>query len=89
LYESLALAVLTLILWRRRDRLGPPGTIFGLYLAAAGVIRFLVEAVRTNPPSTAGLTEAQWTSLVLVAAAGVWLAQRHRPTRAPRQVRFR
>jgi phosphatidylglycerol---prolipoprotein diacylglyceryl transferase len=89
LYESLALAVLALVLWRRRDRIGPPGAIFGLYVMAAGVIRFLVEAVRTNPPVAAGLTEAQWTSLAVVAAAGVWLA-RHRPrARETSQTQFR
>jgi phosphatidylglycerol---prolipoprotein diacylglyceryl transferase len=71
LYEGIALAALFVILWRERTRLVPAGTTFAVYLIAAGMIRFVVELVRTNAPLALGLTEAQWMS---VAAVGVGLA---------------
>jgi len=62
-------------------RVGPTGAIFAIYLLVAGIIRFLVECVRTNPALALGMTEAQWTSAALVVGAAVWLAVKRR--RAP------
>jgi phosphatidylglycerol:prolipoprotein diacylglycerol transferase len=72
IYESLAMGLIALALWRLRDRLRP-GVLFALYLAAAGIERFAVEFVRRNDQVLAGLTAAQLESLVLVAAGIAWL----------------
>jgi phosphatidylglycerol:prolipoprotein diacylglycerol transferase len=75
LYEAAASVLIFALLWRLRARLGPAGAIFALYLVLAGTERFLLEFIRTNRPVLLGLTEAQWTSLVLVAAGASWLAR--------------
>jgi phosphatidylglycerol:prolipoprotein diacylglycerol transferase len=82
LYELTALLAIAALLWRLRSRLRPDGAVFFAYLALAGVARFAVEMVRTNPAVALGLSEAQWTSLALVAVAAVWLFRR--ATTAPR-----
>lgn len=84
LYEGAALVLLAIVLWRLRRRDRPNGTIFAIYLVLAGVIRFLVELVRTNPPVALGLTEAQWTSLAVAGLAGAWLAAARRSLGVPR-----
>ena len=73
LYEMGALlAIFALLLWLR-SRIAPAGAVFAIYLLAIGVTRALVETVRTNSPILLGLTEAQWTSMVLAAGAAPWL----------------
>ncbi len=72
IYETLAMAVVALVLWRLRDRLRP-GLLFAIYLVAAGVERFLVEFVRRNEDVALGLTQAQLLSVVMVLAGVVWL----------------
>jgi len=73
LYELVALLVIFVLLRHLRARIEPAGAVFASYLALAGAARFAVEFVRTNPPVLLGLTEAQWTSLALCAAAGLWI----------------
>ena len=73
IYESLAMGLIALALWRLRDRFRP-GVLFALYLAAAGIERFAVEFVRRNDPVLAGLTAAQLESLLLVVVGIAWLA---------------
>ena len=72
IYESLAMGLVALVLWRLRDTFRP-GTLFALYLLLAGVERFLVEFVRRNEAVAIGLTTAQLFSLALVAAGLVAL----------------
>jgi phosphatidylglycerol:prolipoprotein diacylglycerol transferase len=74
IYESLAMGVVALVLWRLRDR-WRPGTLFALYLVLAGVERLLVELIRRNEAVLAGLTTAQLISVVLIVAGGAWLAR--------------
>jgi phosphatidylglycerol:prolipoprotein diacylglycerol transferase len=76
LYEAIALLGIFVLLLQLRSRL-MPGALFALYLVLSGLTRLLVEFVRTNPPLLLGLTEAQWTSMVLSGAAALWL-WRHR-----------
>lgn len=76
LYEMTALLILTALLWRIRRRVTPDGALFFLYLGSAGVIRFAIEFVRTNSPIALGLTEAQWTSVVLVGISILWWRRR-------------
>jgi phosphatidylglycerol:prolipoprotein diacylglycerol transferase len=73
IYETVAMGLAALVLWRLRDRLRP-GVLFALYLVFSGLERFLVEFVRRNDRVVAGLTAPQIESLVLFAAGAVWLA---------------
>ena len=65
-YETLAMGIAAIVLWRLRDRFAP-GVLFGIYLIIAGVERFLIEFIRRNDEVVAGLTQAQLISLVLLA----------------------
>jgi phosphatidylglycerol:prolipoprotein diacylglycerol transferase len=73
IYETLAMGLVALLLWRWRDRFRP-GILFALYLVFAGLERFLVEFVRRNNDVLAGLTGPQLESLALLGAGLVWLA---------------
>jgi prolipoprotein diacylglyceryltransferase len=53
-------------LLRLRGRVGTPGALLTLYLAAYAGFRFLVEFTRANQPLGLGLTGSQW--FVLAAA---------------------
>ena len=72
IYESLAMGLVALVLWRLRDRL-PSGALFALYLVLAGLERLLVEFVRRNDEVAAGLTLAQLVSVAMIAAGAAWL----------------
>ena len=84
IYETLAMGLVALLLWRLRDRL-TNGLLFALYLLLAGTERFLVEFIRRNDDVALGLTQAQLTSVVMMIVGGVWLllAYRHAPRPAP------
>ncbi|HEX2084531.1 MAG TPA: prolipoprotein diacylglyceryl transferase [Solirubrobacteraceae bacterium] len=72
LYEAVSMGLVALVLWRLRDSLRP-GALFAIYLVAGGVERFLVEFVRRNEATIAGLTTAQVISLAMVVAGAAWL----------------
>ena len=72
IYETLTMGLAALLLWRLRDALRP-GALFALYLVIAGLERFLVEFIRRNEAVLLGLTEAQLTSLLMLAGGAVWL----------------
>ena len=76
-YETLAMGLATLVLWRLRDRVAP-GVLFGLYLIFAGGERFLVEFIRRNDSVVAGLTLAQLLSLAMLTGGAAMLASRRR-----------
>jgi phosphatidylglycerol---prolipoprotein diacylglyceryl transferase len=65
-YETVAMGLVAVILWRLRDRFAP-GILFGLYLILAGLERFLIELIRRNDSVVAGLTLAQLVSIAMVA----------------------
>ncbi|HEU0024318.1 MAG TPA: prolipoprotein diacylglyceryl transferase [Thermoleophilaceae bacterium] len=65
-YETFAMGIATLVLWRLRDRFAP-GVLFGLYLVIAGVERFLIEIIRRNDSAVASLTVPQLFSIAAVA----------------------
>jgi phosphatidylglycerol---prolipoprotein diacylglyceryl transferase len=79
-YETLALGVVALVLWRLRDRFAP-GVIFALYLVLSGAERLLIELIRRNDSVVAGLTLAQLVSLAMVAAGAAFLLARRRELR--------
>jgi phosphatidylglycerol:prolipoprotein diacylglycerol transferase len=75
-YECLAYLAIFGVLWRLRRDPAPDGVVFCAYLVLSGVARFLVEFVRVNPPVVLGLTQAQLTSLALVAIGACFLVAR-------------
>jgi phosphatidylglycerol---prolipoprotein diacylglyceryl transferase len=78
-YETLAMGLIALGLWRLRDRVRP-GLLFALWLVLSGLERLLVEFIRRNDPVALGLTWPQLISVGMIAVGGVWLAR----ARAPR-----
>jgi phosphatidylglycerol---prolipoprotein diacylglyceryl transferase len=76
IYEALAMGGVAYLLWRWRDRFRP-GILFALYLILAGLERFLVEFVRRNEDSFAGLTTAQLLSVAMIVAGVTWMAVVH------------
>jgi phosphatidylglycerol---prolipoprotein diacylglyceryl transferase len=76
-YETLAMGVIALVLWRLRDRYAP-GVLFAIYLILAGFERLLVELIRRNDHVVAGLTLPQLVSIAMIAAGAAWLAARRR-----------
>jgi phosphatidylglycerol:prolipoprotein diacylglycerol transferase len=82
IYETLAMGLIALLLWRLRDRL-TNGLLFALYLLLAGAERFLVEFIRRNDDVALGLTQAQLISLAMMLAGGLWLLLAARRTPRP------
>jgi phosphatidylglycerol:prolipoprotein diacylglycerol transferase len=78
IYESLAMGVIALVLWRLRDRLRP-GLVFALWLVLSGLERVLVEFVRRNEAVALGLTQPQLVSLAMMAAGAIWLLRARQP----------
>jgi phosphatidylglycerol:prolipoprotein diacylglycerol transferase len=74
-YETLAMGLAGVVLWRLRDRFAP-GVLFGLYLMIAGIERFLIEFIRRNDEVVAGLTQAQLIALVLLGLGAAIVAVR-------------
>jgi phosphatidylglycerol:prolipoprotein diacylglycerol transferase len=73
IYETLAMGLVAFALWRRRDRYRP-GVLFAIYLVLSGLERLLVEFVRRNAETVAGLTGPQVESIVLMIAGLSWIA---------------
>jgi phosphatidylglycerol:prolipoprotein diacylglycerol transferase len=74
IYETLAMGLVALLLWRLRDRVRP-GILFALWLVLSGVERLLVEFIRRNDTAALGLTLPQLISVAMIAAGAVWLAR--------------
>jgi phosphatidylglycerol:prolipoprotein diacylglycerol transferase len=73
-YETLAMGLIALALWRLRDRFRP-GILFALWLVLSGLERLLVEFIRRNDTIALGLTLPQIVSVVLMAAGAAWLVR--------------
>lgn len=86
LFEAVLMGILAVVLWRLRNRFSP-GVLFAVYLIVSSFERFVIEFLRRNDPVAAGLTLAQWTSLLLIAAGiallDVW---RRNETPQPRRL---
>jgi phosphatidylglycerol---prolipoprotein diacylglyceryl transferase len=72
IYETLAMGLVALWLWRARDRYRP-GILFAFYLVLAGLERLLVEFIRRNDEVLLGLTAPQLESVGLLVVGLVWL----------------
>ena len=81
LYEAAAYALIFVLLWSNRRRLEPAGTMLAAYFVLAGVARFLIEFLRTEPRIVLDLTAAQLVSIAIVLA-GLTLLGRGRVARA-------
>lgn len=69
LYEIGMSLIIFAIVWRLRERINPAGALFTIWLALAGVERFIVEIFRAKDDRFfGGLTVAQLISLGLVVA---------------------
>ena len=75
IYETLAMFLVTWILWRSRHRF-QPGLLFAGYLVLAGIERFLIEFIRRNDDVLLGLTQAQVASIAMIVVGGVWIARK-------------
>ncbi len=82
IYEILMTLPIFWILWRTRDRNWPAGSRIALYLALAGIERFIVEFWRRNPVTAFGLTTPQILSLIAVVAGGALLLRNRARTAA-------
>jgi len=79
LYEVAALLFVFWLLWRLRRHEHAVGWLFGVYLMAIGIERFLVEFVRAKDDRLLGpLTLAQGTSLLLLAVGLAFVARLRR-----------
>lgn len=80
LYEIAMSLIIFAIVWRLRERIVPAGALFSIYLALAGVERFIVEIFRAKDDRFFGaFTMAQLISIALViagAAGAVYLLSR-------------
>lgn len=68
-YETIMCLILFAVLWMLRSRIVTPGKLFGIYLIANGLERFLIEKIRVNAKySIAGFhpTQAELISSALV-----------------------
>ena len=75
LYESVAEAVIFVVLYRKFHQPHREGSVIGLYLILYSLVRFAVEFVRNHEqalPFNGPLSLTQWISLVTLAA-GLWL----------------
>lgn len=71
LYETLLGLVIFAVVWPLRNRLTHPGSLAWLVFALFAVGRFFTFFLRTDTPVlSGGLSNGQWTSVVLLIAAG-------------------
>jgi phosphatidylglycerol:prolipoprotein diacylglycerol transferase len=83
IYEVVLMLGAFMLLWSLRKAGRPIGWIFGLYLAIAGIERFLIEILRAKDDRFLGpFTLAQLTSVVLIAV-GIWIAMKLREAEDP------
>jgi phosphatidylglycerol:prolipoprotein diacylglycerol transferase len=86
IFETLLMGALAIVLWRLRDRFAP-GVLFGIYLIASSLSRFMIEFLRRNDAVGLGMTAAQWTSVILIAIGAMMIsAWRREPVPAERSI---
>src|SRR3970040_1118636 len=77
LYEAIALAGVSWMLFRWRRAGAPDRGVFGRYLVLPAPIRFAIEFIRINLRFLGPFTLAHLLSASLIAA-GIWMLLRHR-----------
>lgn len=76
IYESVLYFAIFFFLRRLAGKGAPAGTVFTWYLLLSAVARFTVEFVRINPHVAFDMSEAQLTSILLIAIGGALLLGR-------------
>ncbi len=71
IYETTVGLLLFVYLWKKRTSIQVTGQLFFTYLILAGLERFLVEFIRTNPKYLFGLSGSQLISIVMIGL-GMW-----------------
>jgi prolipoprotein diacylglyceryltransferase len=74
MYEAVLLVPLAWLLIRLRHQQAAPGTVLGIYLVSAGVIRFAIEFLRINERVVGPLSVAHIAALLAIAAGLLILA---------------
>jgi phosphatidylglycerol:prolipoprotein diacylglycerol transferase len=80
LYEiGASLVIFALLYWLVSPRFKREGSLIFAYAILAGIERFLVEFIRTNPKEALGLTQQQFIAIAIfvVGIAGVWWFETH------------
>lgn len=81
LYDIILLMTAFVLIWRIRKRPFAPGTLFGLYLIAAGSERFITEFWRRTPKIAFDwMTLAQMISIGMILAGAVLIYLRRKLT---------
>ena len=83
-FETVAMALVALVLWRLRDRYRP-GLVFGLYLLLAGVERLLIEFIRRNDAVVAGLTQPQLIGMAMIVGGAILVYVKRSPAKQAAQ----
>jgi len=65
-YEIILTGIILTFLWGLRKKVRPPGWLFAIYLVLAGIERFLIAFLRTEPHHFLGLTNTQYISSVMI-----------------------
>lgn len=80
LYEALLnLSLAGLLIWLDRRKVLGRGQILPLWIAGYGVLRFLIEAIRTDPASLVlGVRVNHWISGLAVVVGLLWFRQMRR-----------
>jgi len=76
-YETAMTLVIFAILWYLRKKIAVPGILFGIYMIANGIERFLIESIRVNSKfSFLGLkiTQAQLISVCFILSGILMIA---------------
>ena len=81
LYEVGMSTLIFFLLWRIRRNERPAGQLFMMWLALAGMERFIVEFFRAKGDMVGPLTSAQLIALVITVAGVVLLTTRRAPAR--------
>lgn len=73
IYEFLLGVLIFYLLWRKRKAVKFQGQLFFEYMILAGIERFFIEFLRTNPKYMLGLSGAQIIALILIFSGGILL----------------
>jgi len=71
IYEAIIGLIMFVFLYKKRLSVSVPGTLFFLYLFLAGLERFFMEFIRTNPKYFLIFSGAQLISLIMISSS-VW-----------------
>jgi phosphatidylglycerol---prolipoprotein diacylglyceryl transferase len=83
LYETVAMLLIFWYLWRSRERFNRPWELFGVFLILTGVERLLIEFIRRNDTTFAGLTTPQLFSLASIVVGALIVVTRERRAPSP------